>query len=107
MDPAPRNTILRAILYVLYRPVGLFVLSAWFAGSLVLSVTNLAFPLDFLFSPFHLLFLLGIAIAHITSRVRIPAPNALIAAGFMVLAIAWVTDPGHRVDGLNSQLIGF
>lgn len=94
-------------LYVLYRPVGLFVLSAWFAGSLISAVADLSFPLNFLFSPFHLLFLSGIAIAHITSRARIPAPGTLIATGFAVLAVAWLTDPGHRVDGLNSQLIGF
>ncbi len=94
-------------LYVLYRPVGLFVLSAWFAGSLISAVADLSFPLDFLFSPFHLLFLSGIAIAHITSRARIPEPGALTATGFVILAVAWLTDPGHRVDGLNSQLIGF
>lgn len=94
-------------LYVLYRPLGAIVLSTWFAGSLISHLADASFPYDFVFSPFHLLFLSGIGIAHVLSRRRIPAPHMMVAAGFVALAVAWLRDPGYRVDGLNGQLIGF
>lgn len=93
--------------HVLCRPAGMIVLSIWFSGSLICGLAGATFPYDFVFSPFHLLFLSGIAVAHVLSGGRIPAPKAVATAGLVILAVAWLRDAGYRIDGLNGQLIGF
>jgi peptidoglycan/LPS O-acetylase OafA/YrhL len=75
---------------VIWRPrPGVVVAGLWVALSLVLPFMRLPFPLDFLFSPYHLLFALGVLAAWLYKRQVDVAPMAALIVGGLLFAGAW------------------
>jgi exopolysaccharide production protein ExoZ len=70
-------------LMILNRRVGMAVLGAWMAGSVVATWFGAAVPdgLEFYFSPMHLLFAMGMGAAWLIARRQIPAPWLVLLAG--------------------------
>lgn len=91
-----RHEVLFYILFaavLVNRAFGLLVLSAWFAGCAVWTMTGGgSFPGNFFLSTYNLLFLMGMAAAWAVGRWRIPAPVWLAAGGVGLFVLAGVLD---------------
>jgi peptidoglycan/LPS O-acetylase OafA/YrhL len=85
----------------LWRPkIGAAALALWFAASVIIGPFAAGFPLDFIASPFHLLFFMGMGAAYTLRRAALPRPGLVATIGVAVFAASWIcacyTDIAHK-----------